>query len=92
MKFKGQGEINICGFVYKKNIADSRGGGGVQAHQNKTVSVPGPTETRFSARRILSIKIFKKKCIGMHRNVFTHASIQPIGACYGRHAVTMYFP
>ena len=28
MKFKGQGEINICGFEYKKNIADSRGGGG----------------------------------------------------------------
>ena len=32
MKFKGQGKINICGFEYKKNIADSRvcvcGGGG----------------------------------------------------------------
>ena len=26
MKFKGQGEINICGFEYKKNIADSRRG------------------------------------------------------------------
>ena len=32
MKFKGQGKINICGFEYKKNIADSRrGGGGVRA-------------------------------------------------------------
>ena len=28
MKFKGQGKINICGFEYKTNIADSRGGGG----------------------------------------------------------------
>ena len=28
MKFKGQGKINICGFEYKKNIADSRRGGG----------------------------------------------------------------
>ena len=28
MKFKGQGKINICGFEYKQNIADSRGGGG----------------------------------------------------------------
>ena len=28
MKFIGQGKINICGFEYKKNIADSRGGGG----------------------------------------------------------------
>ena len=27
MKFKGQGKINICGFEYKKNIADSRTGG-----------------------------------------------------------------
>ena len=27
MKFKGQGEINICGVEYKKNIADSRRGG-----------------------------------------------------------------
>ena len=27
MKFKGQGKINICGFEYKKNIADSRRGG-----------------------------------------------------------------
>ena len=32
MKFKGQGKINICGVEYKKNIADSRrGGGGVRA-------------------------------------------------------------
>ena len=28
MKFKGQRKINICGFEYKKNIADSRRGGG----------------------------------------------------------------
>ena len=27
MKFKGQGKINICGFEYIKNIADSRRGG-----------------------------------------------------------------
>ena len=27
MKFKGQGKINICGFEYKKNIADIRRGG-----------------------------------------------------------------
>ena len=27
MKFKGQGKINICGFEYKKNIADSHRGG-----------------------------------------------------------------
>ena len=38
MKFKGQGKINICGFEYKKNIADSRGGGGggVRAPKKKT--------------------------------------------------------
>ena len=30
MKLKGQGKINICGFEYKKNIADSRRGGGVR--------------------------------------------------------------
>ena len=36
MKFKGQGKINICGFEYKKNIADSRVGGGVRAPPKKT--------------------------------------------------------
>ena len=39
MKFKGQGKINICGVEYKKNIADSRrggGGGGVRAPRTKT--------------------------------------------------------
>ena len=43
MKFKGQGKINICGFEYKKNIADSRGGGGgggVRAPPKKPVSAP----------------------------------------------------
>ena len=36
MKFKGQGKINICGFEDKKNIADSRrGGGGVRAPPKK---------------------------------------------------------
>ena len=40
MKFKGQGKINICGFEYKKNIADSRGGGG-RAPKKKPVSAPG---------------------------------------------------
>ena len=37
MKLKGQGKINICGFEYKKNIADSRGGGGGggSEHQKK---------------------------------------------------------
>ena len=41
MKFKGQGKINMCGFEYKKNIADSRrGGGGFRAPQQKTVSAP----------------------------------------------------
>ena len=34
MKFKGQGIINIRGLEYKKNIADSRrGGGGGSEHQ-----------------------------------------------------------
>ena len=37
MKFKGQGKINICGFEYKKNIADSRRGGGVQSTHNKNL-------------------------------------------------------
>ena len=32
MKFKGQGKINICGFEYKKNIADNRG----SEHPKKT--------------------------------------------------------
>ena len=42
MKFKGQGKINICGFEYKKNIADSRrGGGGGSEHPKKNpVSAP----------------------------------------------------
>ena len=39
MKFKGQGKINICGFEYKKNIADSRRGGGPST-QKKPVSAP----------------------------------------------------
>ena len=36
MKFKGQGKINICGFEYKKDIADSRigGGGGPSTQKN----------------------------------------------------------
>ena len=37
MKFKGQGKINICGFEYKRNIADSRGGGGGSEHPKKTL-------------------------------------------------------
>ena len=42
MKFKGQGKINICGFEYKNNIADSRrGGGGGSEHPKKPVSAPG---------------------------------------------------
>ena len=41
MKFKGQGKINICGFEYIKNIADSRrGGGGGPSTQKKPVSAP----------------------------------------------------
>ena len=42
MKFKGQRKINICGFEYKKNIADSRreGGGGVRAPKKTPVSAP----------------------------------------------------
>ena len=41
MKFKGQMKINICGFEYKRNIADSRGGGGVSEHpKKKPVSAP----------------------------------------------------
>ena len=40
MKFKGQGKINICGFEYNKNIADSRRGGGVRAPKTPPVSVP----------------------------------------------------
>ena len=35
MKFKGQGKINICGFEYKKKIADSRRGGGGSEHPKK---------------------------------------------------------
>ena len=40
MKFKGQGEINICGVEYKKNIADSRRGG-FRAPKKNPVSAPG---------------------------------------------------
>ena len=46
MKFKGQGKINMCGFEYKKNIADSRGGGGGgggSEHPKKPVSAPAPS-------------------------------------------------
>ena len=39
MKFNGQGKINICGFEDKKNIADSRRGGG-RAPPKKPVSAP----------------------------------------------------
>ena len=35
LKFKGQGKINICGFEYKKDIADSRRGG-FRAPKKKT--------------------------------------------------------
>ena len=42
MKFKGHGKINICGFEYKKNIADSRRGGGGSEHPpKKPVPAPG---------------------------------------------------
>ena len=41
MKFKGQGKINICGFEYKKNIADRRGGGGSERPPKNPVSAPG---------------------------------------------------
>ena len=46
MKFKGQGEINICGFEYKKNIADSRRGGGGGSEHPETLypRLPTPTE------------------------------------------------
>ena len=37
MKFKGQGKINICGFEYKKNIADSRRGGGGPSTPHKNL-------------------------------------------------------
>ena len=39
MKFKGQGKINICGFEYKKNIADSHRGG-FRAPKKNPVSAP----------------------------------------------------
>ena len=39
MKFKGQGKIYICGFEYKKNIADSRRGGS-EHPPKKPVSAP----------------------------------------------------
>ena len=42
MKFKGQGKINICGFEYKKNIADSRRGG-FRAPKKNPVSAPEST-------------------------------------------------
>ena len=38
MKFKGQGKINICGFEYKKNIADSRRGGSPVEERSTRVS------------------------------------------------------
>ena len=40
MKLKGQGKINICGFEYKKDIADSRRGGGSEHPPKKPVSAP----------------------------------------------------
>ena len=40
MKFKGQGKINICGFEYKKKIADSRRGGGSEHPKKNPVSAP----------------------------------------------------
>ena len=40
MKFKGQGKINICGFEYKKNIADSRRGGGFPSTPKPPISAP----------------------------------------------------
>ena len=54
MKFKGQGKINICGFEYKKNIADSRGGGG---------GVRAPKQKNLYPR--LGPYIFNKLCAAM---------------------------
>ena len=36
MELKGQGKINICGVEYKKDIADSRRGGGGPSTPKKT--------------------------------------------------------
>ena len=51
MKFKGQGKINICGFEYKKNIADSRRGGGGSEHpKNTPVSAPAYADVNLKWR------------------------------------------
>ena len=51
MKFKGQGKINICGFEYKQNIADSRrGGGGVRAPKKNPVSAPAYADVNLKWR------------------------------------------
>ena len=57
MKFKGQGKINICGFEYKKNIADSRRGGGSE-HPKKTVSAPGRPTLMLTLIRFHSNYLF----------------------------------
>ena len=58
MKFKGQGKINICGFEYKKNIADSRRGGGVRAPPKKPVSAPGRPTLMLTLIRFHSNYLF----------------------------------
>ena len=40
MKFKGQGQINICGFEYNK-ILQTAMGGGSEHPPKKSVSAPG---------------------------------------------------
>ena len=59
MKFKGQGKINICGFEYKKNIADSRRGG-FRAPKKTPVSAPAPPGMYTT---VWSVKV--GKCVRM---------------------------
>ena len=58
MKFKGQGEINICGFEYKKNIADSRRGGGPSTPPPKKKTPVSAPELRITETRINEVWLY----------------------------------
>ena len=50
MKFKGQGQINICGVEYMNfwGVLGGGGGGGVRAPPQKPVSAPGLAWSQLS--------------------------------------------
>ena len=77
MKFKRQGKINTCGFEYKKNIADSRGGGGGSDHpQKKPVSAPGYIWHRMSRETSRLVALVSRYVSSRELSVSLHPYMQ----------------